>query len=74
MSKDLIDAKTAAEIANVQPRTIWQYNRFGRMPAPATYFGRSPVWEREVIQAWADEKESRKSGRFLSDSGTNGPS
>jgi predicted DNA-binding transcriptional regulator AlpA len=73
MSTNLIDAKTAAEIAGVQTRTIWQYNRFGRMPAPATYIGRSPAWERSVIEDWAKEKESRKLGHLPPESGSAGP-
>lgn len=60
MTSNLIDAATAAEIAGVQTRTIWQYNRFGRMPKPVTYFGRSPAWERSEIEAWAKDKEDRK--------------
>lgn len=73
MSTELIDASTAAEIAGVQTRTIWHYNRYGRMPKPVTYFGRSPVWNRSDIESWAKEKESRKTDHPKSDSGSDGP-
>lgn len=59
MSTELIDASTAAEIAGVQTRTIWHYNRYGRMPKPVTYFGRSPVWDKTDIEKWVTEKNAR---------------
>lgn len=74
MTTDLIDAKAAAEIAGVKTRTIWTYNRYGLMPKPATYIGRSPAWERSVIEDWAKEKESRKSGHLPPESGSDTPS
>jgi hypothetical protein len=28
------------------------------MPAPACYYGRTPVWDREVIERWLAERPS----------------
>jgi predicted DNA-binding transcriptional regulator AlpA len=48
----LLDIGDVARLAGVTPATITAYLARGRMPAPVTRIGNSPVWSRPVIQQW----------------------
>jgi predicted DNA-binding transcriptional regulator AlpA len=48
----LLGVGDVARLVGVTPATITAYLARGRMPAPATRIGNSPVWSRPVIQQW----------------------
>lgn len=49
---DLIDTAQAASLAGVLPGTLRTYAADGRAPKPRR-FGRSLMWDRAEIEAWA---------------------
>src|SRR5207248_7313224 len=48
----LLGIADVARIAGVGPATITAYRARGRLPAPVTRIGNSPVWSAPVIQQW----------------------
>ncbi len=49
------------EVANylgVKPDTLSAYVHRDQMPEP-TYFGRSPMWRRDVIERWTEGRRPR---------------
>lgn len=57
---DTIDLLTEAEVADelgLSSARVYGMRREGKFPEPAATIGRSPVWFRRVIEAWAAEKE-----------------
>jgi predicted DNA-binding transcriptional regulator AlpA len=48
----LLGIGAVAHLAGVTAATITAYLARGRMPAPVTRIGNSPVWSRPVIQQW----------------------
>ncbi len=50
-SREVAEHITSDPEKPVKPATVLGYNRKGQMPK-GTKFGRSPMWERTVIEAW----------------------
>lgn len=49
----LIDSKQAARLLKVSPRTLWQMQSTGRMPAPVR-IGRAVRWSLDVLKRWVE--------------------
>lgn len=52
----LLDVDAVAEVAEVKPSTIRYYHKMKQMPSADVYFGRSPVWKKETIDAWIESR------------------
>ena len=48
----LLGIGDVARLAGVSPTTITAYLARGRMPAPVSRIGNSPLWSRPIIQQW----------------------
>lgn len=48
----LMDSRRVAERLGVKIGTIQAYRARGLMPGPDDWFGRSPVWRADTIEAW----------------------
>lgn len=55
---DLLDSAGVAKMLNLKPETVRWYHKRGIMPPADNKFGRSPVWSRETILAWDDERKA----------------
>lgn len=49
----LLDVDSVARLIEVKPSTVRDYHKKGKMPKADLYFGRSPVWTKDTIEAWA---------------------
>lgn len=59
----LVSRKVAAEILNVHSPYIARLQEQGRMPEPIPVAGSAPVWEREEVEALADEIKRERERR-----------
>lgn len=57
----LIDTKQAAKLLAVSPRTVWQMENDGQMPAAIRIGGRAVRWGYEELQAWVNAGCPRRS-------------
>lgn len=54
-----LDVEAVAARCQIKPETVRWHRKRGNLPPADTYFGRSPVWEAETIEAWQSERERR---------------
>lgn len=52
----LLDVDAVAEVLQVKPATVRAYHKRKQMPKADLYFGRSPVWQRQTIDAWMSNR------------------
>lgn len=55
---DLLDVAQVAQAIQVKPETVRYYHKMKRMPSADMYFGRSPVWKKETIDAWVAQRQN----------------
>lgn len=60
----MLDSAAVAREAGVKVDTIHWYHKKGMMPPADDYFGRSPVWKTETIEAWIAKRAIRKATLF----------
>lgn len=53
---DLLTARDVAELAGLTLNTVHTYRCSGRLPAPSTYIGRTPLWERTQVEDWLSQR------------------
>lgn len=59
---ELLDVRRIAERLDVKPQTVHAYRSRGMMPEPDGWFGRSPVWSVETIEAWISARPGQGVG------------
>lgn len=52
-----LDVQGVARKVHIKPETVRWYHKRGQMPKADRYFGRSPVWEKSTIEAWAASRQ-----------------
>ncbi|MFF0865207.1 helix-turn-helix transcriptional regulator [Nonomuraea sp. NPDC003560] len=61
LERDFWTVLDVAERLGVTPATIRSYRYRGVLPEPR-YIGRTPVWERDVIEAWIMKRPGQGAG------------
>jgi len=56
----MLDSAAVAAMVHVKVDTVHWYHKKGLMPPADDYFGRSPVWKTETIEAWIEKRAIRK--------------
>jgi predicted DNA-binding transcriptional regulator AlpA len=56
----MMDSKAVAEKVGVKTDSIHWYHKKGMMPPADEFFGRTPVWKEETIEAWIEKRQSRR--------------
>lgn len=54
---DLMDTAEVAEFLKIKPDTVRWYHKRKVMPEADSYFGRTPVWQKQTIVDWQSKRK-----------------
>ena len=56
---DLLTVGECATLAGIKPATWRAYVTRGQAPQPAQHISRTPLWDRDQVQAWASSRKRK---------------